>query len=56
MYHQIYSEWFPSSGYVQSEGPCMEKCFKDYIEIWIPITKVILKNLTLIIEGKLNND
>lgn len=40
LYHQIYSEWFPTSEYVQTEGACIEKCYKDYIEVWIPITKV----------------
>lgn len=40
LYHQIYSEWFPTSGYVQTEGACMEKCYHDYIEVWIPITNL----------------
>jgi AraC family transcriptional regulator len=40
LYRQIYSEWFPTSGYVQTEGACLEKCYKDYLEVWIPITKV----------------
>lgn len=40
LYQLIYSEWFPTSGYVQTEGPCMEKCYKEYIEIWLPITIV----------------
>lgn len=40
LYYQIYSEWFPTSEYAQTEGACMEKCYKDYIEVWIPITKV----------------
>lgn len=40
LYQQIYSEWFPTSGYIQTEGACMEKCYKDNIEIWLPITKV----------------
>ncbi len=43
LYHKIYSEWFPTSGYVQTEGACMEKCYKDYIEVWLPITKAILE-------------
>lgn len=40
LYRQIYSEWFPTSGYVQAEGACLEKCYNDYIEVWIPIIKV----------------
>lgn len=39
LYHRIYSEWFPTSGYVQVEGACMEKCNRDSIEIWLPITR-----------------
>lgn len=43
LYHQIYSEWFPASRYVQTEGACMEKCYKDYIEIWLPVMKANLE-------------
>lgn len=45
LYHQIYSEWFPTSGYVHTEGACMEKCYNDYIEVWLPITKANLEKV-----------
>lgn len=37
LYQRIYSEWFPVSGYVQTEGACMEIIHKDFIEIRLPV-------------------
>jgi AraC family transcriptional regulator len=46
IWKRIYSEWFPTSGYEQSEGPCIEKYYwtnekaEEYVcEVWIPIIK-----------------
>lgn len=46
VWKRIYSEWFPSSGFEQVEGPCLEKYYWDgdaydkYIcEVWIPIKR-----------------
>jgi len=46
LWRLIYSEWFPSSGFEQIEGPCIEKYFGDdnqYInyscELWIPVKR-----------------
>lgn len=46
VWKRIYSEWFPSSGFEQEEGPCLEKYYWDgdaydkYIcEVWIPIKR-----------------
>ncbi|WP_160687614.1 GyrI-like domain-containing protein [Clostridium sp. C2-6-12] len=46
VWKRIYSEWFPSSGFEQLEGPCLEKYYWDgdaydkYIcEVWIPIKR-----------------
>jgi AraC family transcriptional regulator len=42
----IYSEWFPSSGFEQVEGPCLEKHFWNdeesieyTCEVWIPVKR-----------------
>jgi AraC family transcriptional regulator len=44
VWRRIYSEWFPSSGFEQAEGPCIEKYFWDdeqydhyTCEVWIPV-------------------
>ena len=44
VWRRIYSEWFPSSGFEQAEGPCIEKNFLNNdeqsgyrCEVWIPI-------------------
>jgi AraC family transcriptional regulator len=44
IWKSIYSEWFPSSGFEQVEGPCIEKNFwkddnlmKYTCEVWIPV-------------------
>jgi len=37
LYERIYSEWFPTSGYEQAEGPCLEYYPNDKMEVWIPI-------------------
>jgi len=44
IWRRIYSEWFPSSGFEQVEGPCIEKNFWNHekqdgykCEVWIPI-------------------
>ena len=44
IWRRIYSEWFPSSGFEQVEGPCIEKNFwnaekqDEYkCEVWIPV-------------------
>jgi len=46
VWRRIYSEWFPSSGFEQTEGPCMEKYFwvddlyyKYICEVWIPVKR-----------------
>lgn len=46
VWKRIYSEWFPSSGFEQVEGPCMEKYFWDddkyekyTCEVWIPVRR-----------------
>ncbi|MEK3718814.1 AraC family transcriptional regulator [Paenibacillus sp. FSL R7-0333] len=46
VWRRIYSEWFPSSGFEQVEGPCIEKYFwtndehdECICEVWIPVTK-----------------
>jgi len=44
LWRRIYTEWFPSSGFEQIKGPCIEKHywndhkFNEYTcEVWIPI-------------------
>ncbi|MCB2358237.1 AraC family transcriptional regulator [Clostridium estertheticum] len=44
IWRRIYSEWFPSSGFEQVKGPCIEKNFWDdkkhgeyKCEVWIPV-------------------
>ncbi|AKN32459.1 AraC family transcriptional regulator [Clostridium carboxidivorans P7] len=46
VWRRIYSEWFPSSGFEQVEGPCIEKNFwnakkhDEYkCEVWIPVKR-----------------
>lgn len=46
VWRRIYSEWFPSSGFEQIEGPCIEKHFWDddqyekyTCEVWIPVKR-----------------
>jgi AraC family transcriptional regulator len=46
VWKRIYAEWFPSSGFEQVEGPCMEKYSwedKTYdrytCEVWIPVKR-----------------
>ncbi|NKF06560.1 helix-turn-helix domain-containing protein [Clostridium gasigenes] len=46
IWRRIYSEWFPSSGFEQAEGPCIEKNFWNdekqsgyRCEVWIPIRR-----------------
>ncbi|WP_242866415.1 AraC family transcriptional regulator [Clostridium ljungdahlii] len=46
IWRRIYSEWFPSSGFEQVEGPCIEKNFwngkkqEEYkCEVWIPVKR-----------------
>lgn len=46
VWRSIYLEWFPSSGFEQVEGPCMEKYFwnddqyDNYTcEVWIPVKR-----------------
>ncbi|GBF75390.1 hypothetical protein PA598K_03793 [Paenibacillus sp. 598K] len=46
LWMRIYSEWFPSAGFEQAEGPCIEKytwidadCEKALCEVWIPVMK-----------------
>lgn len=48
IWRRIYSEWFPSSGFEQVEGPCIEKNFWNdekqsgyRCEVWIPVKKSI---------------
>jgi AraC family transcriptional regulator len=46
IWKRIYSEWFPSSGFEQAEGPCIEKNFWNgekqsgyRCEVWIPVRR-----------------
>ena len=46
IWRRIYSEWFPSSGFEQVEGPCIEKNFVNAeeqngykCEVWIPVKR-----------------
>jgi AraC family transcriptional regulator len=46
IWKSIYSEWFPSSGFEQVEGPCLEKNFwsdEEFAgytcEVWIPVKR-----------------
>lgn len=46
VWRRIYYEWFPSSGFEQVEGPCIEKSFWDddqydtyTCEVWIPVKR-----------------
>lgn len=46
VWRRIYSEWFPSSGFEQVEGPCIEKYYwtddtkeEAICEVWIPVAK-----------------
>ncbi|SFB42622.1 Predicted transcriptional regulator YdeE, contains AraC-type DNA-binding domain [Clostridium frigidicarnis] len=46
IWKRIYSEWFPSLGFEQIEGPCIEKYFWDddqydnyTCEVWIPVKR-----------------
>ena len=44
LWHYIFSEWFPTSGYQHDKGPELELYGtdgpdKEYCEVWIPITK-----------------
>lgn len=46
VWRRIYSEWFPSCGFEQVEGPCIEKNFwneekkSEYrCEVWIPVKR-----------------
>lgn len=46
VWKRIYSEWFPSSGFEQVQGPCIEKYYWDddqydkyKCEVWIPIKR-----------------
>lgn len=46
LWKRIYCEWFPSSGFEQVEGPCIEKYFWDddkyeeyTCEVWIPVRR-----------------
>lgn len=42
IWRRIYSEWFPSSGFEQVEGPCIEKNFWNHeykCEVWIPVKR-----------------
>lgn len=46
LWKRIYIEWFPTSGFEQSEGPCIEKYFWDdneydnySCEVWIPVKR-----------------
>lgn len=46
IWRRIYSEWFPSSGFEQVEGPCIEENFwndekqSEYrCEVWIPVKR-----------------
>jgi AraC family transcriptional regulator len=37
---RVYSEWFPSSGYKELEGPRMEVYHADMCQAWIPVMKI----------------
>jgi AraC family transcriptional regulator len=46
VWRRIYSEWFPSAGFEQVEGPCIEKYFwsddnqeESICEVWIPVRR-----------------
>lgn len=46
VWRRIYAEWFPSAGFEQVEGPCLEKYFwaddareEAICEVWIPVRK-----------------
>lgn len=46
IWKRVYSEWFPSSGFEQTEGPCIEKYYWDdekyeayTCEVWIPVKR-----------------
>lgn len=46
VWKRIYAEWFPSSGFEQAEGPCIEKYYWDddkydkyTCEVWIPVRR-----------------
>lgn len=48
VWRRIYSEWFPSAGFEQVEGPCMEKYIwiddqqeESICEVWIPVRRKI---------------
>lgn len=48
VWKRIYCEWFPSSGFEQVEGPCIEKyywedeVYEKYIcEVWIPVRRKV---------------
>lgn len=48
LWKRIYCEWFPSSGFEQVEGPCIEKYYwedetyeKYRCEVWIPIKRKV---------------
>ncbi|MCM1989502.1 AraC family transcriptional regulator [Oceanirhabdus seepicola] len=52
IWKRIYSEWFPSSGFEQVEGPCIEKNFWNdenpieyTCEVWIPIKRKSINSL-----------
>lgn len=52
IWRRIYSEWFPSSGFEQVEGPCLEKNFWDdeksieyTCEVWIPVKRKSINSL-----------
>lgn len=52
VWRRIYSEWFPSAGFEQVEGPCMEKYYwtddsheESICEVWIPVAKKSLGGL-----------
>jgi AraC family transcriptional regulator len=51
VWRRIYSEWFPSSGFEQVKGPCIEKNFwndgehMEYrCEVWIPVMRKAISN------------
>ncbi|MBI9012652.1 MAG: effector binding domain-containing protein [Clostridiales bacterium] len=46
LWKRVYTEWFPSSGFEQVEGPCIEKNYwcpeekeKYLCELWIPVQR-----------------
>ena len=46
VWRRIYSEWFPSAGFEQVEGPCIEKYYwideehtESICEVWIPVRR-----------------